>query len=189
MHILVADRGRVGGEFADDFFQQVFERHQTFDIAVFIDYECVTPPVALELRQLLHQRCAVWDKVRFASRCEFNEFFTGQGTARKFLCGALHVQNADQVVEFTVVHRQAGMRRLPQPLQYIFPIARNIHAGDILTRNHDVIHRDAFQVEYRQQHLPMASRNQWTRFADHGAQLLGTEGVSPVPAAAHTEQA
>jgi hypothetical protein len=65
----MAEAGRIGGEFTDDLLEQVLQRDQSLDVAVFIDDECLTPTVALELGQLLHQRGSLGHEVGFARRC------------------------------------------------------------------------------------------------------------------------
>ena len=68
LHILVRDRSRVGGEFPDDLLEDVLERDQACDIAVFVDHEGEAPARALELRQLLRQRRAFGHEVGL-TRC------------------------------------------------------------------------------------------------------------------------
>ena len=92
-------RGRVGGELADDLLQQVLERHQALDVAVFVDDEGQAPAGALELRQLLRQRGALGHEVGLARRGDLHQLLARQRVARQFLRDALHVQHADDVVE------------------------------------------------------------------------------------------
>ena len=178
VHVLVAEAARVGGEFPDDLLEQVLERDQTLDVAVFVDDEGVAAAIALELRQLLHQRGAGRHEVGLARRRQLDQPLARERAAREFLRGALHVQDADQVVEFAVVDRQARVRRLSQPLEHILPLAGHVDPGDVLALDHDVLDRDALEIEDRQQHLPVARRYQRARFADHGAQFLGPQGLA-----------
>ena len=43
---------RIGGEFADHFFEQILKRDQTFDIAIFVDHEGHALLLLLEVQQL-----------------------------------------------------------------------------------------------------------------------------------------
>ena len=48
--------------------------------------------------------------------------------ARQLLRDALHVQDADDVVELAVVHGQARVRRLPQLVEQVFPVLVDVDA-------------------------------------------------------------
>ena len=48
MHVLVRHGGRIGGEFADDLLEDVLERDETLDVAVFVDHEREAAAIALE---------------------------------------------------------------------------------------------------------------------------------------------
>jgi len=64
------------------------------------------------------------------------------------------------------------MRCLAQLVEDALPIVIEIDAGDLLTRNHDVVHRDPLKVENTHQHLLVTARDHQTRFGDDGAQLF-----------------
>jgi len=46
----VVASGRVAGEFTDDFLEDVFERHETQDVAILIDDQCDAAAIALEVQ-------------------------------------------------------------------------------------------------------------------------------------------
>ena len=115
-------------------------------------------------------------KYGLARRGDLDQPLAREGAARELLRDALHVQNADQVVELAVVHRQARVRCLAQRDRGCPPSSWRVSmAGDLLARNHDVIDHDALEIENRQQHLAVARRHQRAALGDHGAQLIGRE--------------
>ncbi len=65
----------------------------------------------------------------------------------------------------------------------------DVDGGDLLARHHDVVHRDAPEIQDRQQHLAVARRDDRRRLRDHGAQLLGAQGLIAAAAAPHAKNA
>ena len=84
---------------------------QADDVAVFVDHEREATARALELRQLLRERRALGYEVGLACRGELAQPLVGKTAARELLCDALHMQDADDVVELLLVDRQARVRR------------------------------------------------------------------------------
>ena len=175
VHVLVGHGRRIGGEFADDLLQQVLERHQALDVAVLVDDECQAAPVALEVGQLHVERGALGHEVRFAAARQLDQPLARQRAAHQFVGHALHVQQADEVVELAVVHRQSRVRRLASWSRMSSQLSPHVDAGDLLARDHDVVHRHAPEVEDRQQHLAVARRDHRRGLGHHRAQLLGAE--------------
>ena len=176
-HAAVRGRdGRVSREFADDFLEQVFQRDQAEHVAVLIDHESKAPPVALEVQQLRVQRGALRHVVCVALRRDFAHCLAGQPAAREFVRDALHVQHADQLVEFAFVNGQARVLCFAQALEDRAPVVVQIDADDIAARNHDVIDRDALEIEDAHQHLLVAARDHRTRFSNDRAQFLAGQG-------------
>ena len=64
MHVLVRDGGRIRGELADDLLEDVLERDEALDVAVFVDDEREAAAVALELVELHGERRAFRHEVR-----------------------------------------------------------------------------------------------------------------------------
>ena len=58
VHVLVHHGRGIGGEFADDLFEDVLERHQSLDVAVFVHDEGHAALVALKIQQLRVERGA-----------------------------------------------------------------------------------------------------------------------------------
>ena len=136
MHVFVRDGRGVGGELADDLLEDVFERHEPLDVAVFVDDERQAPAVALELVELHGERRAFGHEVGFARAGDLDQPLARQRVARQLLRHALHVQDADQVVELALVHRQARVRRLAQLVEDVFPVVVDVDRGDVLARDH-----------------------------------------------------
>ena len=74
-------------------------------------------------------------------------------------------------------------------LEDILPVLGDVDRRDLLARNHDVVDRDALQIEDRQQHLAVALRDQRARFGDHRAQLIGAQRLVGVVLPRDTEKA
>ena len=99
--------GGRAGELADDLLEDVFQRHQSLDVAVFVDDERDAAPVALEVEQLHVERRAFRHEVRFALPCELQQVLAIEVAACERARDLLHVQDADDVVEVALAHRQA----------------------------------------------------------------------------------
>ena len=65
MNVLVRNRRGVAGELADNFFQYVFERDQSLDIAVLVDYKREAAPIALEVRNWPQPRWSISPLLRY----------------------------------------------------------------------------------------------------------------------------
>ena len=189
VHVLVRHRGRIGGELPDDLLENVLERDQSLDVAVLVDDEGEPAAIALELSELHIEGGSLGHEVRLTAAGDLDETLAAQGAAHQLVRHALHVQQADEVVELAFVHRQARVRGLSQLIKNVLPALAHVDAGDLLPRNHDVVHRDVPQVEDRQQHLPVTRGNDRRGFRHYGAQLFGTQGLSRVGGAHHSEQA
>ena len=64
------DLREVGREFAHDLFEDILERDQPLDIAVFVDHETDPALLVLKIEQLLVQRRALGHEVRLAREAE-----------------------------------------------------------------------------------------------------------------------
>src|SRR5690554_1310264 len=82
------------------------------------------------------------------------------------------MQHADDVVDVTLVDWQAGVLAGTDLFENAFQAVVQVDADDFVARHHDVIDRDIFQVEDRQQHGLVAMRNQGAGFVYHRAQLV-----------------
>jgi len=111
VHVLVRHRGRIGGELADDLLEYVLERHQSLDVAVLVDDEGKPAAVALELPELHVERGSLGYEVRLAAARDLNQPLAVESAAHQLVRHALHVQQADEVVELAFVHRQPRVRK------------------------------------------------------------------------------
>ncbi|MOA32506.1 hypothetical protein D3C78_1537320 [compost metagenome] len=96
---LFCQRWRHGrGEIADDLLQDILDRHQPLNVAVFIDHDADFLFVALELHQLDVQRCAFGHIINFvggAQQVLFVELFLLGHQA----VGFAYPQHADSIVQ------------------------------------------------------------------------------------------
>ncbi|MEY3714061.1 MAG: hypothetical protein RL321_1681 [Pseudomonadota bacterium] len=177
MDIAMRQRGGVLRELADDFFEDVLERHETQHFTILVDDESQATPIALKILQLRRERRAFGHVVRLALHGNLAEAFSVERAASEFLCDALHVQQAHHVAHIASIHGQSRMRCLTQLVEDALPIVLEIDARDILARNHDVVDGDAFEIEDADQHLLVAAWNHQARFGYNRPQLLAREGV------------
>ncbi len=146
MNVLMKRAGRAG-EVADDFFENVFERHQASDVAILIDDERDAPAVTLKVQQLHAERRAFGNEIAFALARQLQQPLSRQVGACQRVRDLLHVQDADDVVEIVLAHRQARVRRRAQRVEDRVPIVADVDAGDLAARDHDVIDLDVVEVE------------------------------------------
>ena len=74
--------------------------------------------------------------------------------------------------------RQTGNSRIGNVLQLrddFLPVILQVEGGNLVFRNHDVFHRDLFQVQDAQQHLLVFTGDGNVLVIDHRAQFLVTE--------------
>ena len=60
---------------------------------------------------------------------------------------ALHVQHADDAIDFSLIYRQPRVLALTQLFQYFVPIIVHIDADDFGARHHDVFDCRLFQIQ------------------------------------------
>jgi len=92
MDIFVGERCRIVGEFANDFFEQVFESDKTHHLAVLVDHQRDTAAVPLEVGQLHGEWRPLGYEIGFALTGDLAKARTIQRAARQFLRDAFHVQ-------------------------------------------------------------------------------------------------
>ena len=177
MHILVHHGCRVGGEFANDFLENILDRHQALNVAVLIDHECHAALVALKIQQLRVECRSRGNEVRFARLGRGGQGVLIQVTACQFMHDLLHVQKADDAVDFALIHRQARVLTLPQLLQDPVPIIIDVDADDFVSRHHDVLDGGILQIQNADEHLLVAPRNHRAGLGHDGAQLFAAQGI------------
>ena len=94
MHVFVHHGGRVGGEFTDDLLENVLERDQPLNVAVFIDDERHAAFVALKIEQLRIERGSRRNEIGVAFTGRLDECLAVHAAARQFVHDLLHVQHA-----------------------------------------------------------------------------------------------
>ncbi len=99
------------------------------------------------------------------------------------------MQDADDVVDVTLVDRHPRVLTGADMAEDDVEIIVQVDAEDLLTRHHDVIDGDVLEIENRQQHALVATRDHAAGFVDHGAQLVTGQAVGAAADIAHAEQA
>ena len=188
VHVLVHHRRRIRGEFTDDFLEYVLERDQALNIAVFVDDECHAALVALKIHQLRIERRARRHEIRLARAGRFDQCLAIQPSARKLVNDLLHVQHADDAIDFPLINRQARVLALTQLLDGPVPIIVDIDADDLVARHHDVLHGGVFQIQNADQHLLVPMRNHRAGFRHDRAQFFAAQGIRGL-LRRHAEQA
>ncbi len=168
---------RVGGEFADNFFKNVFDRHQALNIAVLIDHECHAALVALKIQQLHVERRSGRYEVRLARLGRRGQCLHVKVPARQFVHDLFHVQKADDAINFALIYGQSGVLALAQLLHDPVPIVIDVDADDFIPRDHDVFDRGILEIQNADQHLLVAPRNHGAGLGHNRAQLFAAQGV------------
>ena len=104
MNIPVRERRGVLSELADDFFEDVFQCDEAHDLAVFVDDESESPPIALKILKLRSQWRTFGNVVGFSLDGHFAESFAIERAAREFLRNALHMQQAHHISHVATVN-------------------------------------------------------------------------------------
>ena len=74
------------------------------------------------------ERGVLRHEIGLATSSYLDEPLAGEGAACQLVRHALHVQDADQIIELAVVHGQPRMRRLPQLIENVLPVLPDIDA-------------------------------------------------------------
>ncbi len=138
--------------------------------------------------QLDVERGLLRHEIRLPAAGDLQQPIARQRAPGELLRDALHVQDADQLVQLPVVNGQAGVRGEPQLIENVVPVLADVDAGNLLSGNHDVVHRDLPEIENRKQHLPVTRGNQRTGFGHRRAQFLGAQCVAGPRGSADAEQ-
>ncbi len=153
------------------------ERHQPLDVAVLVDDEGHAALVALKIQQLRIERGARRHEVRLAGAGRLGQRIAIQAAARQLVHHLLHVQDADDAVDFPSIHRQPGVLALAQLFDDPVPVVVDIDADDLVARHHDVFDGGVFQIQDADQHLLVAMRNHGAGLRHDGAQFLAAQGI------------
>ena len=167
--------GQVGGEFADDLFENVFQGHQAEHIAVFIHHDADTAFGILEVDKLLVQGGALGDKVGL--HCVLHQLCLVDVILEQQAAELAQVEQANHVVRVTVENRQAGVLAGAQGGEDLVHVILEINTHHLVAGHHDVFHGHRFQVEDIEQHLLVIFRDQAAGLIDHGTQLLRTQVI------------
>ena len=94
---------------------------------------------------------------------------------------APHVDDADNLIQVVPVQGKAGMGTLADVIQDLGQVIVDIDPDDFVTRHHDVLHRDLFQVEDAVQHFQVPGREHLAGFRQRGLQLFPRQaGLAPL---------
>ena len=189
MHVLVRHGGRIGRELANDLLEDVLQGHEPLDIAVLIHHEGEPAPVALKVRELDCEGGSLRHEVWLAAARDLKQPLAGQGIACQLLGHALHVQNADEVVELAVEDRQPRVRSEAQLIENVLPAFGHVDTADLLPGDHDVVHRHLAEIKDREQHLAVTGGHHRSGFGHDNPQLLGTEAMRIAGGAHDAEEA
>ena len=89
----------LGRELADDFLEDVFERHETLEIAVFVDDESDAPPQAAKTQQLVVERRSFGREERLAAHGNVAQAIARQAASRQLVGDEAHVDDSLHAVE------------------------------------------------------------------------------------------
>ena len=178
--------GRVGGELADDFLEDILDCHETLDIAVFVDDETDAALVLAEIDQLRGQRRALRNEVALAR--QFHQAFGIELVLHQQRQDSAQQRGADQVVDISGVNRDAGVGKIGDQLQGFVPVVLEVDADDFAARHHDVVDGDLFQVEYAEQHIAVRIRNEAAGLVDRNAQFGRVQRIVVAAVAGQQEQ-
>ena len=87
------------------------------------------------------------------------------------------MQDADNVIDVTTVHRHAGVLRGTQVLHDFFNVIFEVDTNDLVARYHNVVHRHFLEVENTDQHVLVALGDHGAGFPHNGTQLFCTQVV------------
>ncbi len=164
-------RGHGRGKVAHNLLQNIFNRYQPLNIAIFIDHQTHFLFIALKFNQLGAERRAFRDVINLICRAQhylFGEFvFLGHQTIR-----FAYAQHADGVVQRIAVQHDAAMRGVGQLANNRLPVIVDINAHDLIARHHNVVNADLFQIQYRQQHILIAAGDLRVGFMHDGTQFI-----------------
>src|SRR5487761_2056276 len=149
-------RRRLGREVADYFFQNVFQRDQTQQFAVFIHNQSQAGVAFLKLLQLLEQRRVGRDEIRFvqnvAQLCDIKLSVLNQGRH------AFYMQDADDVAGRVGINRQQRMVAGRDLLEQDFRVGIDVQRLNQIAGDHYVVDRYAVKIDQVQQHFLVLTR-------------------------------
>jgi hypothetical protein len=168
-----ADIGLARGEFADQFLDDVFQRHQALDLAIFIHHQAHALAIFAEELQLGVDRCRGGNEIglghAFAQRGVVD--LAGEGFGQQ----PLLVQDADDVGRVVLVHGDPGVEAGRQLLLDVLDRRGDVDGLDFAARRHDVGHRQLLEFEQVEQDGAVLLGNEIARFQHQRAQFLGAE--------------
>ena len=142
---------------ANNLFQNIFQRHDTAQIAIFIDDNGeMFPPLAESLKLVKQQRC-LRDEIRVAGDIlDKLAPAIATNTAAAMLANSaqqiLDVKNANNVVRVARIDRVARMRGFQHAPQQRLQVIIGIHHAHTGPMRHDLVDRNFVQIQHRRQH-------------------------------------
>ena len=177
--------GRIGGELSDDLLEQILEGGESFDLPVLVDDQPDALVRPLEIEQLHAQRGPGGDEVGLA---RLGPQVLGQVFFPRRRDHPAQMQDPLDLVDVAAVQGDARVLGMHDLLEYLGRWIIEVDRVDLLARDHDVVHRDLLEIQDAHEHLPVAARDQRTRFRDDGSELLAAQGVPIDPGRRQPEQ-
>ena len=117
----------VGGELADNFFENIFQRGQALDVTVLVDNQTDASALTLEVQQLTVQWCVFRDEHRFPYQC-FQRFHV-QLVAHHQGQYPAQVNKPRYVIDAVSVNRQARVLAGSDLANDVVPVVFKVDAG------------------------------------------------------------
>lgn len=133
----------VAFEFADDFFEDIFQGDDAQHFAVFVHHHAQAPLLFMEVQQLQLQRRAFRHEVGFVAGGE--QGFFGQAGVGQQVLDLASVEHRLDLVDVAVKHRQARALGRAQLLDDGFDRVIQVDAIHFTARHQDVVDRDVVQ--------------------------------------------
>ena len=164
---VLAQVEHLGGEVANDLFENIFQRYQTDHITIFVNHNGDTALLLLKIEQLGVQGRAFRDEIRLLAGTD--QGFPGQLAAAQQARDGAHVHDAGDIVDVALIERQPGVVAGPQLMDDSGQVVIQVDADSLVARDHDVVDRHLFQIEDAEQHILAAAGNAQASFAHYGA--------------------
>ncbi|MNS98366.1 hypothetical protein D3C72_1327300 [compost metagenome] len=130
-------------EFADDFFENVFQGDDAQNLAVFVDHHAQAPLLLVEVQQLQLQRRAFRHEVRFVTSGQ--QRFARQITVVQQVPDLPGVEHRFNLIDVAMEHRQACALVMPQLFDDFFDRVIEVDAVDVTARHQNVVDRNIVQ--------------------------------------------
>ena len=141
-----AVQGRLGGELADDFLENVLDRDEPHELSVLIDDEA-DASLGFPGNAGADSKAAFRKGCNSASRSTFSQALPREVAVLDEVHQFAHMDDADDLVEVTLVGRQPRVIAGSDLALRILDRAVDVDRLDPLARRHHVVHGNVFEVE------------------------------------------